>query len=256
MKIPFLSSLFLTAGALLTGGDKITQFATLDSLLAGVYDGHFSCADVLEAGNFGLGTFEAIDGEMLVIDGVIYQVLADGSVEQPNPETTRTPFAAVIDFEPEAERALENVEGLVALQELILAHAGNPNLPYAIRVEGIFNTVKTRSPRRQDPPYPLLEEVVRTQAVFDGENTRGVMVGFVLPQYMAGINAPGIHLHYLSDDHRLAGHVITFQLREGRVLIDPAKELEMQLPAESSAFRDAVLGVDRSQEMKAVEAQR
>lgn len=82
------------------------------------------------------------------------------------------------------------------------------------------------------------------------------MIGFLLPQYLGGINAPGIHLHYLSDDQSLAGHVINFQLRNGRVLIDPAKDLEIRLPAESAAFRNAALGIDRSQEMKAVEAQR
>jgi hypothetical protein len=47
-----------------------------------------------EHGDFGLGTFDRLDGEMVVLDGVVYQVAADGSVHVAN-DSARTPFAGV-----------------------------------------------------------------------------------------------------------------------------------------------------------------
>ncbi len=255
----FRSILFfltLSLASFLRAGDTVVQFSTLDALLAGVFDGHFSCEEVLAAGDLGLGTFEAIDGEMLVVDGVLYQVLGDGTVVRPDPAYIRTPFATVIQFEPDQTFSLESVNGLHALEQKILSEMGNPNLLYALRVEGTFDLVKARSPLRQEPPYPPLEVVVSTQGEFAEKHSQGIMVGFILPQYLRGINAPGIHLHYINEDRTFGGHVLDFQLQNAKVEVDTASTLEVRLPAKSEAFRDAPLGLDRSEEMKAVEAGR
>ena len=49
-------------------------------------------------GDFGIGTFDALDGEMIVLDGVVYQAKADGHIYQAADNLT-TPFATVTYFD-------------------------------------------------------------------------------------------------------------------------------------------------------------
>lgn len=251
-----LSLLFLLWFNSALAGDRIVQFSTLESLAVGVFDGHFSGQEVLAAGHFGLGTFEAVDGEMVVDKGMMYQVLADGSIVQPDPATIRVPFATVINFEAETTHRLEGLTGVPSLENWIQRETVNANVPYAVRLEGVFERVRTRSPQRQEPPYPSLDVAVASQVVFEGEESRGVMVGFLMPAYLGGLTAPGLHLHYLSDDHAIGGHVLDFQLREGVLGLDSAADFEIRLPVRSAAFRQAALGGNRSIDIEAVEAAR
>ena len=57
----------------------VYQTSTMGALLDGVYDGDVTIAELLRHGDFGLGTFNHLDGEMLVLDGVCYQLRGDGS---------------------------------------------------------------------------------------------------------------------------------------------------------------------------------
>ena len=56
------------------------QISTSTALVEGVDDGAVSSGFLLAQGDFGLGTFENLDGEMVILDGIIYQVRGDGSV--------------------------------------------------------------------------------------------------------------------------------------------------------------------------------
>src|ERR671910_3269594 len=82
------------------------QTSTIDALLEGKYDGDVSFAELEERGDFGLGTLDALDGEMIALDGDFYQIDSDGLVN-PVGKTTKTPFAVVTIFEPELCRSLD-----------------------------------------------------------------------------------------------------------------------------------------------------
>lgn len=236
-------------------GDRITQFATIDSLLSGVYDGPFECTAVKAAGNLGLGTFNNIDGEMIVLDGVVYRVSADGSIAEVA-DSTLSPFAAVIDFAPEGTLELTAISDFSVLQERLEDAVGTANFPIALRLTGTFSAIKTRAPRAQSKPYPPLAEVVKTQAVFEGTDLHGTLVGFYFPTSFKGLNVPGLHLHFLSDDHTFGGHLLAFSLHDGILAWDLAESFDLRLPATSDSFRQAPLDADRSTELKAVEADR
>ena len=60
--------------------DTVTQLAPFLYILSGNYDGALTVAQYKAAGNFGIGTFEGLDGEAVLLDGVVYQVKGDGSV--------------------------------------------------------------------------------------------------------------------------------------------------------------------------------
>src|SRR5207249_10961718 len=81
--------------------DTLVQYSTINALLTGVYDGDMTFGELRRHGDFGLGTFNALDGEMIALDGRYYQITADGAVK-PVRDDVRTPFAVVTHFYPGA----------------------------------------------------------------------------------------------------------------------------------------------------------
>lgn len=222
--------LILTA-ACTTGGGKVSQFATLSALMDGVYDSEFTCAEVARRGDLGLGTFERLDGEMVVVDGTIYQVTIDGSVHRV-PGAMRTPFATVTRFRPEQTVKTTSAIPLAGLEAVLDHLCPDPDAIYAFRIRGEFPIMKTRSVPPQSKPYPRLLEVVKMQTVFALGPVRGTLVGFRFPQTFAGINAPGYHFHFLADDRASGGHVLDLTAASGlEISLAPAPHYELFLPA-------------------------
>ena len=169
----------LVAGCALPSTNGVTQVSTIDALLAGVYDGHMPLQALRQYGNFGLGTFEHLDGEMLLIDGTFYKVKFDGSVQVP-PGTEGTPFAAVTYFVPDQTTAVQTPVDMAGLEAQIDQILAQPNRIGAFRVQGSFRRMVTRSVPAQTKPYPPLAEVTKLQAVFNFENVEGTLIGYRL----------------------------------------------------------------------------
>jgi acetolactate decarboxylase len=231
----------------------ITQVATIDALLAGVYDGHMSLEDLGRHGDFGIGTFEALDGEMVLLDGRFHQVRADGRVYSP-PLSARTPFAAVTHFRADHEERLAAGVDRATLEARVDALVPGANRICAFLVRGRFRRVKVRSVPRQAEPYPPLAEVTKTQPVFTLAGVEGRLVGFRLPAFVKGVNVPGFHVHFLADDLSSGGHVLELGLETGTLLLDSSHDfLDIRLPAPGSAFDGVDLAPDRSRELDRVE---
>lgn len=208
----------------------IFQTSTIDALLDGAYDGDISFGELREHGDLGLGTLEACDGEMIALDGEFFQAAVDGRVRRVA-DSERTPFALVVPFTPQIQLTVAGPLPLPHLQARLDAElpAGSPCL--AIRVDGHFDHVEVRSVPRQHKPYPPLAEVASHQRVFELNDTDGTIVGFRFPDYAAGIDVPGYHLHFIADDRASGGHVLDLVLGEGRIALDPSSELHLELPA-------------------------
>jgi acetolactate decarboxylase len=157
------------------------QTSTVDALLEGKYDGDVSFADLAGRGDFGLGTLDALDGEMIALDGDFFQVRADGRA-YPIGERARTPFAVVTFFEPNLSRTLDAPMDLGTLCSLLDRLVGGEASCYAVRVDGSFDLVKTRSVPRQRKPYPPLAQVVEHQPTFELRDVSGSLVGFRFPR--------------------------------------------------------------------------
>ncbi len=232
---------------------KVSQFSTIDALMAGVYDGDFSCAQVARSGNLGLGTFDKLDGEMVVLDGRIYQVKSDGKVYRA-PGALLTPFAAVTRFRKDQESRTKNFLTLAELQKALDRLCPNPNGIYAIRIDGEFPAVKTRSVTAQKKPYRELVEATKEQSVFALGPVKGTLVGFRFPAYFKGINVPGYHLHFLANDRRSGGHVLDLTMAAGATVeTSHCSRFDMSLPGSEGDFSRANLSRDRSAEVKKVE---
>jgi acetolactate decarboxylase len=202
--------------------------APINALVEGLYVDSTTIAQVKQRGDFGLGTFNHLDGEMTLLDGKVYQIKSDGNVYEVE-DDEKTPFACVTFFSPDTfddiEGGLDSADLYGFLDNLIPSQ----NMLYAIRVEGTFSHVKTRAVPKSENYRPLVE-VTRDQQVFDFHNVAGTLAGFYTPRFMESINAPGYHLHFLTEDCRRGGHLMACSLRRARIGIQHVPELEIGLP--------------------------
>jgi len=84
------------ADALPVGHTTLFQVSSAGALVEGASQGPITIGELARHGDFGLGTFVDFDGEMIVVDGVTYQVTHEG-VNLP-PEELLVPFAVVTHF--------------------------------------------------------------------------------------------------------------------------------------------------------------
>ena len=205
------------------------QTSTIDALLRGKYDGDVDFAELAGRGDFGLGTLDALDGEMIALDGRFYQVKADGRAYQIDPQA-RTPFAVVTFFEPTLYRSLAtptDFDGFCALLDRLV---GEESPCCAVRLDGRFDHVKTRSVLRQRKPYPPLAEMIKRQPTFELRDVPGSVVGFRFPRHAQGINVAGYHFHFITEDRGAGGHVLGFHLESGELSVDREADLRLELP--------------------------
>jgi acetolactate decarboxylase len=217
-------------GADLDEHHAVFQTSTLSALLDGAYDGDVSVAELAVRGDTGLGTLDALDGELIALDGAFYQASVDGSVREVDP-AERTPFAVVVLFQPDVRVALEGPLSHHELLEHLDTLIPDDALCYAVRVDGRFASVRARSVPRQERPYRPLAEVVADQREFDLPELSGSLVGFRFPDYAQGLNVPGYHLHVISADRSAGGHLLDCRLLEGEARLDHSSDLHMELPA-------------------------
>jgi acetolactate decarboxylase len=224
-------------GAARAGEDTIFQYSTIDALVAGVYDGEMTFAELARHGDLGLGTFNALDGEMLAFDGVFWRITHDGKVHAVPPEAL-TPFATVTPFEADTSFALEGDLDMTALAALLDSHLADRNTPVAVRIDGIFTALTIRAPERQQKPYPGLAEALKSQNTWQHDDIEGTMVGFWFPAWMASLDPPVWHLHFLSADQTVGGHVLALEIGAVTVGLDPSPDMALVLPR-TQAFADA-----------------
>jgi acetolactate decarboxylase len=205
------------------------QASTIGALLDGAYEGDLSFAELAGQGDLGLGTVNALDGEMIALDGSFYRADVGGKIHPVAPEE-RTPFAVVIRFEPELDTEIDGPLSHEALLERLddLMPAGAASC--AVRLDGGFECLRLRSVPRQSPPYRPLPEVAAEQNVFELADVEGTMLGFRFPEYVEGIEVAGYHLHFIDAERSRGGHVLDSRPARLRARIDPSDDLHVELP--------------------------
>jgi acetolactate decarboxylase len=232
--------------------ETLTQISTIDAILNGVYDGVLTCGALKEYGDFAIGTFAGLDGEMVGLDGDFYQVKADG-IAYPVSDSMETPFACVTFFDVDREEQLPGGTDYEQLEEFLDGILPTGNIFYAIKIEGTFSYMKTRSVPGQKKPYPPLVEITKNQPVFEFSDVEGAIVGFRCPAYVAGVNVVGYHLHFLTKDKDAGGHVLEFIVEEAIAYVDYTSEFFMILPGEDSDFYQIDLTPDKQEELEQAE---
>jgi acetolactate decarboxylase len=250
-KFHTLIILILFAAFPVQAGDTLFQYSTFDALFAGLYEGGLTMAELKKRGDFGLGTFNNLDGEMVVLDGKVYQLKTDGKV-YPVADTMKTPLAAVTFFKAGQTRPIPKAGNFTELTALLDQALPSKNLFFAVKIEGRFKEVKVRSVPRQTPPYQPLVQVVKKQAVFPLKDVEGTLVGFYCPAYLKTVGVPGWHFHFLTKDRTQGGHVQDLALENLTAQIDALPGFSLLLP-QNQEFYQADLTKDRLHEVEKVE---
>jgi acetolactate decarboxylase len=230
--------------------NTLVQVSVIDALLQGFYDGYYPINQLKLHGNYGIGTFHALDGEMVFFNDTVYQVLASGEVTIAN-DTLLTPFAAVAPW------VVTDIVNLTSfsfdqLKEGFDSLFPTRNIFYLVKIKGDFSYVRTRSVPAQQHPYPPLIEVTANQPEFEFENVKGDIVGFYCPPYAQGVNVVGLHLHFLTSNRSGGGHLLDFKLKSGQMEIGNLYDYRLILP-EHGDFFGGDFSIDRSDEVEKIE---
>jgi acetolactate decarboxylase len=188
-------------------GATVFQVSTFDALRKGLYDGQITFGELKKHGDFGMGTLNGLDGEMVGLDGEFYQARGDGKVVTV-PDSAQIPFAIITYFREDRKLSLPPFSSLEELQKALDELVPGTEKMYAFRIDGLFEKIKVRSVPRQQKPFPGLVIALKHQTVFDLQNVRGSLVGFRCPQYMDGVNVAGYHFHFITTDRQAGGHVL------------------------------------------------
>ncbi len=209
--------------------ESLVQFSLLAALAADDYIGGPPLKNVLASGDFGVGTFDRLDGEMIVLDGKIYQALSDGTVRAADLNGT-TPFAAVTFFSDDGQLPELKAASLEDLEAQLDRKLPRHHSPYAIRIAGEFAEVTVRSVPAQSPPFRPLVEVVKNQPTWEHQNMRGTLVGLRCPRWIGTINVSGYHWHFLSHDHKIGGHVLACAFDKAHASFDECTSITIHIP--------------------------
>ena len=243
-----VSSLSAGSAAISNSRETLYQVSTIDALQEGVFDGIQPIGELRKHGDFGIGTFDALDGEMIVLEGIVYQATADGRVRCA-PDTLTTPFATVTYFDRDFAIATDEPMNFSAFTIAMTDRLPTENMVYAVRMHGTFPSMKVRAIPAQEKPYPTLSEAAANQSVYTYTNATGFVAGCYMPVFFEGLTVVGYHLHFISDDRQTGGHILDFTVPEGiAVEYDITPEFTMILPT-SGDFTKVDLSQDLSEEL-------
>ena len=248
---------------------KFYQVSTLQALALGFSKSVITVEDFLLHGDIGLGTFEDVDGEMIVLDGKCYRAKNNGDVVPAEPERG-VPFAAICCFQSQRQEKLSRMDTIEQLKEWghridvdVIAHKEwltlrteedfGLNSMYMVRIDGEFSKVDARSESGTKAHHVSLKDALSvTQKAFIFEDIKGSLVCVYYPDYMDGINAAGWHLHFLSEDKKHGGHVFDISLTQGNASFCRISSVEVQIP-DTPAFDTYALKGASKDEIKSVE---
>jgi acetolactate decarboxylase len=226
------------------------QVSTSAALVEGIYQGAVRVSRLLEHGDFGLGTFTDLDGEMVVLDGVCYQVEATGAIAPVQGERL-IPYAVVTQFSSSFRKKHQTVPTFDDLVRVCDQLRDSDNVFYAFRVDGRFHAVKTRVVK----PVPKgtgLKTAASGQQEFRFEELRGTLVGIWSPAFAGSFTVPGYHFHFLSEDRQHGGHVLDCRASEVEIDGCAINEMHVSLP-ETEDFLKADLTRDPQADLTTAE---
>ena len=237
------------------GKNKMFQVSTLQALALGYSRAVITVGELMQHGDIGLGTFEDVNGEMIVVDGHCYRADEKGDVIEADSEIG-VPFSSVTIFKSDRNCELESVGSIEKLKELLdlrIEEQFGLNSMHIVRIDGSFKSVCARSESGYRAHHVTLKDALsETQKDFRFDDISGTLVCVYYPDYMDGINASGWHLHFISEDRKKGGHVFDLSLENGTAYFDTITNIELTLP-HGPAFDTYALKGASKDEIKSVE---
>lgn len=216
----------------------IFHYSVLKALDNGVLEGNMKVGELKQHGDFGLGTFNKLNGEMVVMDHIVYRVSPEGKIIQPD-DATLIPYSVITYYHQDDSLYMAGQIDYPALKEYINRRIPSRNLFYAFRITGQFEYIKCGGANMQEKPYnKSLVQMLADRPVYEARNIKGTLIGFWCPKFIGDINSVGFHLHFLADDHSIGGHLMEFGSRSLEIGYDSKSTYKILLP-DTESFRDA-----------------
>lgn len=231
--------------------NKITQISTTGAVFESLFDGVISFSELKKYGNMGVGYFQKMDGEAICIDGKFFHFGEDGSAVAAK-DNEKTPFFTITTFRSTSENFTNRKFDLSQLEEYLQRMMPKKNSIYAIKITGKFSMLKARTFVRQFKPYPSMTQVHRNQKEYTFSNTEGALIGFYTPDFLANINVPGFHFHFINNDNSKGGHLLECKTDSVNIEIVESPEIDIIIPP-SNNFQKANLSKYRKKEISKVE---
>ena len=233
--------------------EKLLQASTLNALMLGNFDCTMSVGAFLRDADTGIGTYTGLNGEAIFEDGVAYRATADGTVTVMSPEDG-VAFGTVSKFDASVPvGTLSGISSIEALKAALAPYVNkNPNIFYMLKATGTFRKMHVRSCYACEKPYPTLSEAASHQKEFQYQDVAGSVIAVYCPPYVEGLNLPGWHFHFLSQDKTKGGHILGLQADALSIQINPIHDWELLLP-ENPEFAQRDLCEDLSAKTAAVE---
>ncbi|MEY8370095.1 acetolactate decarboxylase [Aerococcaceae bacterium 50-4] len=222
---------------------KLFQHQTLGDLMAGFFDGSMTIEALLKEGNYGIGTMDHLDGELIVIDGKAYQAKESGELVVLKGDET-VPYAAVTDFIPDQTFTVNELLTLDEWHQYLKGQLQSLSTFSVIRIEGTFDFMHTRVIPRVEKPYPRFVEVSRQQPEFKQENAKGTCIGIYGPYLFEGVVKQGFHCHFISEDRTFGGHIMDYTINHAEVSIQTVTDFHQHFATNDSAFMNATVNYD------------
>ena len=235
--------------------NKMFQISTLQALALGYSRAVVNVGDMMRHGDIGLGTFEDVNGEMIVLDGHCYRADEKGNVSEAD-DKTGVPFSSVTIFKEDRICEIDSIDSIEKLKvflDLRIEENFGLNSMHIVRIDGSFKRVCARSESGYRAHHVTLKEALSvTQRNFYFDDISGTLVCVYYPDYMDGINASGWHLHFVSEDRKKGGHVFDLSMEKGTAYFEKITNIEIILPHEPAFDTYALKGASRD-EIKSVE---
>ena len=209
--------------------DTLFQLAAFNTFSTGKYEGVMTYSELEQYGDFGIGTFDGINGEMIALNGVFYQIPRTGVPKEVDPTQT-APYATVTYFEADKNFTVAGLNFTELKTYLDGQLSSSKDVIYAIKVSGTYDYVQARSPQKQTEPYPDINNALKTQAVFNLTDVSATAVGFWFPSSMDGVDYAGYHLHIITDDHTAGGHILDCIINNATVQVGVINKYSLVLP--------------------------
>ncbi len=216
----------VTSTAALIKNDTYFHYSIWWAFVNKVFDADLSVAEVKKRGDVGLGSFNLLDGEMVMLDGIVYRIRQNGEISV-GADTDTLVYANAAFFNKDTSFKISKPEiGVDTLKSLITREFSSPNFFYVLIIRGTYNKIKLGGLHKQTKPFKDgLDVLIPNRPVFEGTNVTGTIVGFYCPEFIGNINVKGFHFHFISDDKKYGGHVMEFE-SAGELTVDLDKKTD------------------------------
>lgn len=221
--------------------DQIFHYSMMDAMRNAVYEGDIDVSVLKKNGDFGLGTYNLLDGEMLALDGVFYRIAPDGQVLLAE-DNRKSPFASIVFFNKEKSIEIDAAGTWESFIIRLRNSLPKINQPYAIRIATVFDEISVGGATKQSPEDGIgLATLMKSRPIYNAKKVEGTLVGFYNPAYVNGIDLSPFHFHFISTDRKYGGHMISGKIAAVKITIelDQKTGYNLLLPQNSKRFDEA-----------------